>query len=54
MGWDQLKKNFSRTAGPILNRLDTNYLSVKEIQNCSKGGDFPSPRGDNSGRVKIH
>jgi hypothetical protein len=27
---------------------------VKGIQICSKEGDIPSPRGDNSKRVKIH
>jgi hypothetical protein len=27
---------------------------VKGIQVCSKEGDSPSPRGDNSERVKIH
>jgi hypothetical protein len=27
---------------------------VKGIHVCSKEGDCPFPRGDNSGRVKIH
>jgi hypothetical protein len=27
---------------------------VKGIQVCTNEGDSPSPRGDNSGRVKIH
>jgi hypothetical protein len=54
MGWDHLKIFFSRTIGPILTRLGTNYLGVKGIQICSKERDSPSPRGDNSARVKIH
>jgi hypothetical protein len=54
MGWDQLKIVFSRTIGPILTRLGTNYSWVKGIQICSKEGDSPFPRGDNSERVKIH
>jgi hypothetical protein len=45
---------FSRTAGPILTRLGTNHPWVKGIQVSSKEGDKPSPRGDNSKRVKIH
>jgi hypothetical protein len=45
---------FSRTTGPILTKLDTNHPWVKEIQVYSKEGDSPSPRGDNSERVKIH
>jgi hypothetical protein len=45
---------FSRTAGPILTRLGTNHPWVKGIQVSSKEGDSPSPRGDNSERVKIH
>jgi hypothetical protein len=45
---------FSRTTGPILNRLGTNHPWVKGIQICSKEGDSPSPRGDNIERVKIH
>ena len=45
---------FSRTAGPILTRLGTNHPWVKGIQVCSKEGNSPSPRGDNSKRVKIH
>jgi hypothetical protein len=39
---------FSRTTGPILTRLGTNHPWVKGIQVCSKEGDSPSPRGDNS------
>jgi hypothetical protein len=45
---------FSRTTGPILTGLGTNHPWVKGIQVCSKEGDSPSPRGDNSKRVKIH
>jgi hypothetical protein len=45
---------FSRTTRPILTRLYTNHPWVKGIQVCSKEGDRPSPRGDNTGRVKIH
>jgi hypothetical protein len=54
IGWGHLKIIFSRTIGPILTRLGTNYPWVKVIQVCSKEGDNPSPRGDNSERVKIH
>jgi hypothetical protein len=53
MGWGHLKI-FSRTIGPILTKLGTNYPWMKGIQICSKKGDSPSPRGDNSERVKIH
>jgi hypothetical protein len=45
---------FSRTAGPILTRLGTNHPWVKGIHVCSKKVDNPSPRGDDSKRVKIH
>jgi hypothetical protein len=51
--WGHLKIFFSRTTGPILTRLDTNHSWVKGIQVCSKEGDNPSPRGDNSERVKY-
>jgi hypothetical protein len=54
MGWDHLKIFFSRTTGPILTKLGTNHSWVKGIQDCSKERDSPSPRGDNSERVKIH
>jgi hypothetical protein len=47
-------KIFSRTTGPILTRLGTNHPWVKGIQVCSKERDNPSPRGDNSERVKMH
>jgi hypothetical protein len=54
MGWGHLKI-FSRTTGPILTRLGTNHPWVKGIQDhSSKEGDSHSPRGDDSGRVKIH
>jgi hypothetical protein len=45
---------FSRTTAPILTRLGTNHSWREKIQVCSKEGDSPSPRGDNSERVKIH
>jgi hypothetical protein len=54
MGQGLLKIFFSRTTGPILTRLDTNYPYVERIQVCSNEGDNPFPRGDNSERVKIH
>jgi hypothetical protein len=54
MGWGHLKIFFSRTTGPILTRLGTNDSWGKRIQVCSKEVDSPSPRGDNSERVKIH
>jgi hypothetical protein len=53
MGWVHLKI-FSRTTGLILTRLGKNHPWVKGIQVCSKEGDSPSPRGDNSQRVKMH
>jgi hypothetical protein len=53
MGWYHLKI-FSRTIGLILTKLGTNYFWVKGIEICSKEGDSPFPRGDNSERVKIH
>jgi hypothetical protein len=43
---------FSRTTGPILTRLGTTHPWVEGIQICSNEGDSPSPRGDNSERVK--
>jgi hypothetical protein len=45
--------DFYKTAGPILTRLGTNHPWVKGIQVCSKEGDNPSPREENSERVKI-
>jgi hypothetical protein len=53
MGWGHLKI-FARTAGPILTRFGTNHFWVKRIQVFSKEGDSPSPRGDNSERIKMH
>jgi hypothetical protein len=44
---------FFRTTGPILTRLCTNHPWVDRIQVCSNERDSPSPRGDNSERVKI-
>jgi hypothetical protein len=41
MGSGHLKIFFSRTSGPILTRLGTNYPWVKGIQICSKKGDKP-------------
>jgi hypothetical protein len=37
-----------------LTKLGTNHPWVKGIKVCSNEGDCPSPRGDNSKRVKIH
>jgi hypothetical protein len=54
IGWGHFKILFYRTTGPILTRLGTNQSWVKGIQVCSKEGYSPSPRGDNSERVKIH
>jgi hypothetical protein len=45
--------DFSRTTGPILTKLGINQSWEEEIQVCSNEGDCPSPRGDNSKRVKI-
>jgi hypothetical protein len=45
---------FSRTTEPILTRLDTNHPWREEIQVGANEGDIPSPRGDDSERVKIH
>jgi hypothetical protein len=53
LGWGHLKI-FSRTTGLILARLGTKHPWVKGIQVCSKEGDSPFPRGDNSKRVKIN
>jgi hypothetical protein len=39
---------------PILTRLGTNHPWGEGIQVCSNEGECPSPRGDNSKRVKIH
>jgi hypothetical protein len=53
MGWGHLKIFFYRIIGLILARLHTNHPWVKGIQVCSKEGDSPFPRGDNSERVKF-
>jgi hypothetical protein len=45
---------FSRTTGPVLTRLGTNYPWEEGILNCSNEGDCPFPRGYNRKRVKIH
>jgi hypothetical protein len=39
---------FSRTSGPILTRLGTNYPWRERIQGSLKEGDNHSLRGDNS------
>jgi hypothetical protein len=54
MGWGHLKIFFCRTTGPMLTRLSTNHPWRKRIQVSLMEGDSPSPRGDNSKRVKIH
>jgi hypothetical protein len=53
MGWGYLKI-FSRTSGKILTKLGVNHPRGEGIQVCSNEGDCPSPRGDNSRRVRIH
>jgi hypothetical protein len=52
IGWGHLKI-FSRTTGPILTRLGINHPCAEGIQVCPNEGNCPSPRGDNSKRVKI-
>jgi hypothetical protein len=37
MGWGHLKIFFSRTIGPILTRLDTNYPWIKGDSNLFNG-----------------
>jgi hypothetical protein len=55
MGWVHLKIFFSRTTGPILTRINIKLIILGEgIQICSNEGDCPSPRGDNSKRIKVH
>ena len=54
MGWGHLKIFFFRSTGPIQTRLSTNHPWVEGIQVSSNEGERPSPRGDNSERVKIH
>jgi hypothetical protein len=53
MGCSHLKI-FSRTTGPTLTRLSTNHPWREGIHVYSKEGDCPSPKEDNSERVKIH
>jgi hypothetical protein len=45
---------FSRTTKPISTRLLTDHPWGKGFQVCSNEGDRPSPRGDNSKRVKMY
>jgi hypothetical protein len=54
MGWGHLRIFFSRTTGPILTKLGANHPWRERIKMFLKEGDSPSPRGDNSERVKIH
>ena len=49
-----LKIFFSRTAGPISNKLGTKHPWVKEIQVCSNEGSHPFPREDNYEIAKMH
>jgi hypothetical protein len=49
-----LKIFFSRTTGPILTIFGTHDPWREKIQVSLKDGDSPSPRGDNSERVRIH
>jgi hypothetical protein len=52
--WKFLKIFFSRISRPNSIKLNTKYTWMKGIQVCSNVGNNPSPRGDNSERVKIH
>ena len=55
--WSYLKIFFSRTTGPISNKLGTKHPWVKGIQVCSNELNEwprPFPRGDNYEIVKIH
>jgi hypothetical protein len=45
---------FSRTTGPNFTRLGTYHPWVEGIQVYSNKGDSPSPREDNSERIKMH
>ena len=45
---------FSRTTGPISNKLNTMHPGVKGIQICSNEGQYPFPRGDDYEIAKIH
>jgi hypothetical protein len=53
IGWGHLKIFFSRTTWPILTRLSINHSCAKGIQVCPNEWDCPSPREDNSKRVKY-
>jgi hypothetical protein len=53
MRWGHLKILFSRTTVPILTRLGTNHFLGEGIQIYSNKGERPSPRGDNSKKVKV-
>jgi hypothetical protein len=46
------KKVFLQNYWASLTRLGTNCPGGKGVQVCSNKGDNPSPRGDNSKRVK--
>ena len=48
-----MKKNFSRTIGPIPTKLDRMHPLKKEIQVCSNEGLCSFPRGDNYKIAKI-
>jgi hypothetical protein len=48
MGWGHLKIFFSRTFNQIWHK------SSWDIQLCTKEENSPSPREDNTERVKIH
>ena len=45
---------FFRTTGPILTKLGTNHPWGGGVSSLFKERDYPSPRGDNSKRVKMH
>jgi hypothetical protein len=47
-------KIFSKTTVPILTRPIKNHPLGEGIQVCSNEEGCPSPRGDNSERVKVH
>ena len=54
INWQLLKIFFSKTTGPILTGLSTNYTCVKGIQVCSNEGPRPFQRGDNWEKIKIN
>jgi hypothetical protein len=49
-----LKIFSNKTTVPILTKHGTNHLWGEGIQVYSNEGEFLSPRGGNSTRVKIH